>query len=62
MVDMVGYENMVSNSWRQPIRGSPMYVLWHKLRRLQPELKAFSKSISNAKKNMVKARHDIKVA
>lgn len=62
LVDMVGYDNMVSNSWNQPLRGIPVYVLWHKLRRLQPELKAFSKSSSNVNHNMVKARRDLEVS
>ena len=34
MVNMIGYEEVVHNSWNRPIRGTPMHVLWQKLQRL----------------------------
>ncbi|CAK8579068.1 unnamed protein product [Lathyrus sativus] len=42
------------------MRGSPMYVLWKKLKRLQQELKAFSKPFSDIRNKLTTARDNLK--
>ena len=62
MVNMLGYEEVVQNSWNRPIRGTPMHVLWQKLQRLKPELVQLGKSMTNTKHELVKARRDLELA
>jgi hypothetical protein len=57
--DLEGFLHVVANSWCKEINGRPMYVLWKKLQRLQPILKAFSKPISDVKLKISKAREDL---
>ena len=62
MVDMIGYEEVVQNSWNRPIKGTPMHVLWQKLQRLKPELVQLGKSMTNARQELVKAIRDLDLA
>ncbi|KAL5184132.1 Transposon TX1 uncharacterized protein [Glycine soja] len=62
MVNMIGYEEVVHNSWNRPIRGTPMHVLWQKLQRLKLELVQLGKSMTNARHELVKARRDLDLA
>ncbi|KAL5134431.1 Transposon TX1 uncharacterized protein [Glycine soja] len=62
MVDMIGCEKVVQNSWNRPIRGTPMHVLRQKLQRLKPELVQLGKSMTNARQELVKARRDLDLA
>lgn len=39
-----------------------MYVLWKKLKRIQPILKKFNKPVLNIQQNIIKARDDLHVA
>ncbi|XP_058726138.1 uncharacterized protein LOC131597458 [Vicia villosa] len=54
-----GYDDLVAHSWRQQVRGRPMVILWHKLRRLQTELKRFGKPSTDVKIKLVKARQEL---
>ena len=62
MVNMLGYEEVVQNSWNRPIRGTPMHVLWQKLQRLKLELVQLGKSMTNANQELVKAIRDLDLA
>ncbi|XP_058784212.1 uncharacterized protein LOC131658983 [Vicia villosa] len=56
--DLPGYKDVVSNRWNKPLEGSTMFTLWGKLQRLKPELKQFSKGLTN----MEQARKDLEQA
>ncbi|CAK8537830.1 unnamed protein product [Lathyrus sativus] len=60
LIDLPGYDVVIKKSWDAHIRGSPMYVLWHKLKRLQHELKQFSKPLSDIKRKLIAARANLK--
>ncbi|CAK8578493.1 unnamed protein product [Lathyrus sativus] len=60
LTDLPDYDTVIKKSWDTHIRGSPMYVLWHKLKRLQHELKQFSKPLSDIKRKLIAARANLK--
>lgn len=62
LIEMEGYNDMVKASWSRPTRGSPMVRLWNKLKRLQQDMRRFSKPLSNLKQNLIKAREDLQFA
>lgn len=62
LVDMESYDKVIKNSWMAPIKGSPMYVLWHKQKRLKTVLKQFSKPLSTLKKDILKAIEELQKA
>ncbi|XP_006598642.1 uncharacterized protein [Glycine max] len=62
LIEMEGYNDMVKASWSKPTRGSPMVRLWNKLKRLQQDMRRFSKPLSNLKQNLIKAREDLQFA
>ncbi|CAI8611540.1 unnamed protein product [Vicia faba] len=49
VTDVDGYTDMVKDSWNTPLVGRPMYVLWNKLRRVEPVLYKMHKSLILAK-------------
>lgn len=59
MVDIAGFKEVVQESWKQPTKGSPMGVLWHKLKRLKQVLKDFNKHANDIKQKIVKARQKL---
>lgn len=59
MVDIAGFKEVVQESWKQPTKGSPMGVLWHKLKRLKQVLKDFNKPANDIKQKIVKARQEL---
>lgn len=59
MVDIAGFKEVVQESWKQPTKGSPMGVLWHKLERLKQVLKDFNKPANDIKQKIVKARQEL---
>ncbi|XP_040872094.1 uncharacterized protein [Glycine max] len=62
LIEMEGYNDMVKASWSRPTRGSPMVRLWNKLKRLQQDMRRFSKPLSNLKQNLIKAREYLQFA
>ncbi|CAI8610538.1 unnamed protein product [Vicia faba] len=50
-----GYKDVVKSCWDLPLEGSTMFVLWKKLRRLQPVLRKLNKPLICAKQNISKA-------
>lgn len=62
LVNIDGFEEVVKNILRQPLNGSPMYVLWHKLIRLKPDCMKFRKLVFNVKHHLVKARQALNMA
>jgi len=46
-VNHEGFLNLVSNSWNEPVQGSPFYVWEEKLRRLKYDLKAWANTLSS---------------
>ena len=46
-VNQEGFFDLVANSWKQPVYGSPFYVWEGKLRRLKADLKAWAKGLSS---------------
>ncbi|CAK8574341.1 unnamed protein product [Lathyrus sativus] len=60
LIDLPSYDTVIKKSWDAHIRGNPMYVLWHKLKRLQHELKQFSKPLSDIKRKLIAARANLK--
>lgn len=58
MANLERYEEVVSRSWREPLVGIPMYVLWNKLKILKPILKKLSKPLAHVQQNITKARID----
>lgn len=58
IVDMEGYEAIVTKSWRELLEGKPMYMLWQKFKILQPILKNLSKPLLNLYQNIIKERSD----
>ncbi|CAK8536977.1 unnamed protein product [Lathyrus sativus] len=60
ITDMPGYDTLVKKNWEGLLRGSPMCVLWHKIRRLKQDLQQFNKPISDVKTKLVSARTNLK--
>ncbi|XP_058741373.1 uncharacterized protein LOC131613745 [Vicia villosa] len=50
---------LVQDSWQQEVRGSAMYSLWTKLRRLQPILKPLTKQVTGIKIQIQQARDSL---
>ena len=46
-VNQEGFLDIVSNSWKDPIYGSPFYVWEGKLRRLKADLKSWAKGLGS---------------
>ena len=61
-VDLDGYNDAVSASWREPITGRPMFVVWEKLMCLQPVLRNLSKPLMHLKQNILQARGNLQQA
>jgi hypothetical protein len=56
---MPNFSDCVASSWSRPIVGSPMYVLWKKLLRLQPLPRQLSRTILGIRITLEKAREDL---
>lgn len=52
---MKGFKEVVENSWKEPITGTAMYILWNKLQRLKPALSQFSNNVSHLRAQVQKA-------
>ncbi|KAK2401903.1 hypothetical protein QL285_051464 [Trifolium repens] len=59
---MPGFSDCVTTSWSVPLAGSPMYILWRKLLRLQPLLRKLSRPIMGIHITLEKARNDLQQA
>ncbi|CAK8543759.1 unnamed protein product [Lathyrus sativus] len=57
IIELPGYDTLVKKNSDGHIRGSPMFVLWHKLKRLKHGLKQFSKPLSDIKTKLISARN-----
>ncbi|CAK8531160.1 unnamed protein product [Lathyrus sativus] len=60
LTELPGYDALIKRNWDVYMRGSPMYVLWQKFKRLQHELKTFSKPFSDVKNKLTAARDNLK--
>ncbi|XP_058722236.1 uncharacterized protein LOC131594157 [Vicia villosa] len=57
LVEMEGYSNTVARSWNEHLPGRHMYVVWKKLQRLQPHLRALGKPLRDVQRNIVLVRN-----
>ncbi|XP_058776555.1 uncharacterized protein LOC131650866 [Vicia villosa] len=62
LTEIPGFEEVVKQSWSQPIQGEPMFVIWRKLQRLKPDLTKLSRSRSSINEELTKARTELTVA
>lgn len=62
MVTAEGFLQAREENWNTPLEGNVMYVVWQKLRRLQPVIKERSKPLNGIKKQIDKAREDLSKA
>jgi hypothetical protein len=62
VANMSGFSDCVTTSWCVPLAGSPMYILWRKLLRLQPLLRQLSRPILGIHITLEKARNDLQNA
>ncbi|XP_058765189.1 uncharacterized protein LOC131638637 [Vicia villosa] len=62
ITDLVGFQDVVKQSWNVPILGTAMYILWNKLQRLKPVLTQFSSNISNMSLQLRNARTELNEA
>ncbi|CAK8543473.1 unnamed protein product [Lathyrus sativus] len=60
LTELPGYDILIKKNWDGHIRGSPMYVLWHKLKRLKHELKHLSKPLSDINNKLMSVRANLK--
>lgn len=56
---MEGYKTRVANSWREPITGMHMYVVWKKFQRIQPFIRSISKPLIGINHTLKKAKDDL---
>lgn len=56
---MEGYKIGVANSWREPITGMLMYVVWKKLQRIQPFIRSINKPLVGINHTLKKAKDDL---
>lgn len=56
------YYEIVEQSWKKNIDGTPMYILWHKLKRLQTDLLKLNNFIADIQRQKEQARIDLKQA
>ena len=54
-VTQEGFLDLVSDSWKHPVYGSPFYVWEGKLRRLKNDLKAWAKGLSSPMAERIRA-------
>ncbi|CAL5212160.1 unnamed protein product [Lathyrus oleraceus] len=52
----------VNNSWKHPLYGSPMKIIWKKLQRLQPVIRNMAKPLADIKRKVTQARSDLEQA
>ncbi|KAK2357148.1 hypothetical protein QL285_094448 [Trifolium repens] len=62
VTSMPGFSDCVTASWSVPLAGSPMYILWRKLIRLQPLMRKLSRPILGIHISLEKARNDLQQA
>lgn len=55
LTNMEGFAEVVERSWKEPISGTTMFILWNKLHRLKPILTKFGKPISHMRSQLVEA-------
>ncbi|XP_058746350.1 uncharacterized protein LOC131619250 [Vicia villosa] len=60
LVDMEVYSNIVARSWNAPMSGRPMYVVWKKMLRLQPQLRALGKPLRDVQQHIIRLRSQLK--
>ncbi|CAK8531608.1 unnamed protein product [Lathyrus sativus] len=60
LTELPGYNALIKKYWDGHIRGSPMYVLWQKLKILKYELNFFSKPLSDVKNKLISTRTNLK--
>ena len=59
MTKLPGFDDAVAQSWNSPVDGSPMVVVWKKLKRLRKVLGTLSKQFAHTKLQLAKAREDL---
>lgn len=57
--NMDEFPSKVTNSWREPLVGRPMVVVWQKQKRLQPILKEMAKPLADVNKKISLARMEL---
>ncbi|XP_058768747.1 uncharacterized protein LOC131642529 [Vicia villosa] len=60
--DLNDFTETVKLNWNLPLNGRPMYVVWKKLQRLQPDLKKLTKPRSDITREIAQARVDLATA
>ncbi|XP_058726404.1 uncharacterized protein LOC131597745 [Vicia villosa] len=59
VTQLEGFHQIVLQSWQQQLSGNPMYILWHKLKRLVPVLRNFSKPLYGQRRKLMEARSNL---
>ncbi|XP_058776279.1 uncharacterized protein LOC131650591 [Vicia villosa] len=57
-----GYHETVNNCWRQQVQGTPMQLLWHKMKKLSRTLTPLHREISGMRIQMLKTRAELEEA
>ncbi|XP_058756718.1 uncharacterized protein LOC131629929 [Vicia villosa] len=53
---VAGFMDTIKANWNLPLEGRPMYVLWSKMKRLQPVMYKLNNSLTLSTQNIVQAR------
>lgn len=56
---MEGYDTKLKDNWNAPISGSPMYIVWEKLKRMQAVMRALNKPLTTLNHDILKAREEL---
>jgi hypothetical protein len=59
VIHIAGYHDVVNHSWRKPLPGRPMAVLWFKLMRLQAPIIKMSKQLSHITRTIAQVRTEL---
>lgn len=58
--ELEGFKEVVTQSWAEPINGSPPYILWEKLKTLRLFIKKLRKLITNVQRTILATREDLR--
>lgn len=62
VVEAPNFLNLVSDNRPEHLEGRPMYVLWRKLKRVQPVIQQLQRKFSCIKEQVIRARENLKQA
>lgn len=59
LVDTEGFMELIAQDWQRPLAGDPLYILWWKLRRLQPIIMKVHRKHTKIEEKITKAYVDL---